>query len=169
MAGCGGRKRKGAHPVLAYFRPEQLAMTGDAVPGPLAFVALSQKHDMRKRRCRRDDGIAHATGLLWRSGCLPAAPLRQAQGRLYPPQQQVQAISRTCRGQVAKELKRIKGFCVATPTQKLGWTPSWWRFGALVGRSATRYRVSRMRHDLQGEESRRHLEQWMANGGEIQG
>jgi len=34
--------------------------------------------------------------------------------------------------------KRIKSFCVAPPTQKLGWTPSWGRFGALVGRAATR-------------------------------
>ncbi len=36
------------------------------------------------------------------------------------------------------QTKRIKSFCVALPTQKLGWTPSWWRLGALVGRAATR-------------------------------
>jgi hypothetical protein len=65
------------------FVMEWQARAGDAVPGPLAFFALHQQHGMRTRRCHHADGIAHATGLLRRSGCLPAEP--------YPPQQCTQA------------------------------------------------------------------------------
>jgi hypothetical protein len=64
------------------FVMELQPMTGDSVPGPLAFFALRQQHGMKARRCRRADSIAHATGLLRRSGCLPAEP--------YPPQQCVE-------------------------------------------------------------------------------
>lgn len=62
---------------------ESQSMPGDAVPGPLAFFALRQQHGIEARRCHRTDGIAHATGLLRRSGCLPAEP--------YPPQQHTEA------------------------------------------------------------------------------
>ena len=66
-------------------------MPGDAVPEPLAFCALGQQHNKGTRRCHRCDGIAHATGLLRRSGCLPAEP--------YPPQQRIQATAEGLRKQ----------------------------------------------------------------------
>jgi hypothetical protein len=36
-----------ADPVLAYFGVARWRMTGDAVPGPLAFFALRQQHENR--------------------------------------------------------------------------------------------------------------------------
>ncbi len=82
----------GTHRV---FMMELRPMTGDAVPGPLAFFALRQQHGVRARRCHRADGIAHATGLLRRSGCLPAEP--------YPPQQRLQTTDNARRSQEARQ------------------------------------------------------------------
>ena len=39
--------QKTAHPVFAYFGVARYRMTGDAVPGPLAFFALRQQHEDR--------------------------------------------------------------------------------------------------------------------------
>jgi hypothetical protein len=69
---------RAVHVVVTYSATASCTFTGDAVPGPLAFHAFRQQHG----------GIAPATGLPWRSGCLPAEP--------HPPRQRLRYTSNCC-------------------------------------------------------------------------
>jgi hypothetical protein len=68
-------------PLLSWF-PFYL---GDAVPKPLGFSALGQKHDNKDKATWMLHRVAHAPGSLRRSGCFPAEPY-PPQRRIYPTQ-----------------------------------------------------------------------------------
>jgi len=90
--------------------------------GP-AFFAFRRQHDPKARRCLHNDGIAHAAGLLRRSGCSPAEP--------YPRQQR---NPRPCNPYRQQETSR--------PSLSCCW-PKATNAGGLGAASPTRVRTSK--------------------------
>ena len=72
-----------AHPAFAYLEIGQRPAAGDAVPGPLGFPALGQKHDEQSRSAFQEN--RHHLPSVLPPGVCCAASLAVGRGRRYIP------------------------------------------------------------------------------------